>query len=166
MRAHRGSWVVFFFFFTKCVCHMFCPRAFHYPRGIFMFSALSFIPSLYLSPVGAYFFICEHPQIYSPRRIILLIRYSHFYALHVFFPRSIIDILTTLTTFRILTIIHVEFIQNGGYTRFFSCSLKSKYFADIIVILGVVLRKMLCLYKTLLLKLFLFNTLIVSKNFI
>lgn len=46
MRAHRSGIVGGVLFFAKCMLHTLSPRVFHYPRRIFMFSALSFILSL------------------------------------------------------------------------------------------------------------------------
>lgn len=106
MRAHRGRIVGGVLFLAKCVSHVLSTRVSLSSRNIHVFHALVYSLPVFI-PVS--FFVCEHPQIHSLRRIILLIRYSHFFTLFLFFW-SIIDILTTLTTFGISTIIHLEFI--------------------------------------------------------
>lgn len=78
-----ASRIVGVLFFRKvCVSHVLSARVSLSPQNIHVFRALVYFLSVFI-PVG-FFFIREHPQIHSPRRIILLIRYSHFYALHVF----------------------------------------------------------------------------------
>lgn len=65
------------------MCHVFSLRArFIIPAEYSCFPRSRLFPTC-ICP-GQFFFVCEHPQIHSLRRIILLIRYSQFYALRIF----------------------------------------------------------------------------------
>lgn len=82
MRAHRGRIVGGVLFLAKCVSHVLSTRVSLSSRNIHVFHALVYSLPVFI-PVS--FFVCEHPQIHSLRRIILLIRYSHFfYTLPIF----------------------------------------------------------------------------------
>lgn len=115
-----------FFFRTKCVC-VTCSlqvRVSLSPWNIHVFRALVYSLPVFIP--GQFFFVCEHPQIHSSRRIILLIRYSHFYAPRTF-PidyRYFNDVNNIQNFNNYLSGIYLD----SAVTQFFNYSSKSKIF--------------------------------------
>jgi len=137
-----------------------------------IFAEYSCFPRSRLFPSRIYsgqFFVCEHPQIYSPRRIILLIRYSYFYALRIFPNDSIFyqyfnDVNNFQNFNNYSSGIYLDWQLNIIFQLFIEIKVFQIY-KNVILSLSFFAQSSLFIQKPFI-KLFLFNTLIIEKFYI
>lgn len=152
MRAHRSGIVGGVLFFVKCVLHVLSARVSLSPQNIHVFHALVYSLSVFI-PVS--FFVCEHPQIHSLRKIILLIQYSHFYAFCIFtIDYRYFNNVNNFQNFNNYT----SEIYIGGLYTIFQLFIEFKVFYTYMKISfsRIVLQKILCFYENLFANLFRF----------